>query len=594
MPRKGYFTGTVNYGIQHCDTDVLVLNQDIELHGTAWLDVILKNRGQYALIGERIKGIHPAWGGYIHGTFMFARRDAIKAVGLMDAETYPLWGSTCEWQVRFRRKGYQALMLSAVPGMAHERQRGERFGKAITAVLGKEPGERSKFIQTPPMISVIVPCYNYGRFLLDLINSMIGGKTSLGEMPGQTFQSFEIVIVDDGSTDNTPQIVAGLVDQSKGIRSVRNPKRLGTAEANNVGIRNSYGRYITILGSDDMMEPARLEKLVKAAWKHPHSMVYDNVMPFTAGARLPQKNYRVSKYDFERLLERNHVHCGILFPRQAWDETGGYPKAFANGREDWAFNVALGRAGYCGVFIDEPMYLYRREGHNRSLRNASKRPEFLEMMTETFPDLYAGVRPDMCCGSARSKVTKLSPPTNGGGAAAEAMKIMTPGQEGMVLIQYTGSSDGAQSWYGAATGTRYEFGKSRPVGYVDKRDLNTGKANTPGFLEVRGKPRSKDEGKPLFRLYRAPVAAHPVPIKPVQPEPELPELDDAEPVELNGDDLTVISGIGEKTAAALLDLGLSTYEAIAGATDEDLKEAGIRQVNKVRESARSLATSGVL
>ncbi|NIV40114.1 MAG: hypothetical protein GWN58_65135, partial [Anaerolineae bacterium] len=77
------------------DTDVLVLNQDLWFTSDAWLPRLLALRADYGLIGDGVLK-HPAWPkGYVQGTFMFLRRDAIRDVGLMDAQEYPLWGATC-------------------------------------------------------------------------------------------------------------------------------------------------------------------------------------------------------------------------------------------------------------------------------------------------------------------------------------------------------------------------------------------------------------------------------------------------------------------------------------------------------------------
>lgn len=93
LDKKGYFAGAVNAGISATRTDVLILNQDVTLTGTAWLDLLAEKRSHYAMIGERITGDHPSFPhGYIHGTFLFLRRDAIESVGLLNGVGLPLVG----------------------------------------------------------------------------------------------------------------------------------------------------------------------------------------------------------------------------------------------------------------------------------------------------------------------------------------------------------------------------------------------------------------------------------------------------------------------------------------------------------------------
>lgn len=487
--RKGYFSGAVNTGIEACDTDVLVLNQDVTLEGKAWLN-ILSEKHDFALMGDGVFG-HPAWPmGYVQGTFMFMRRDAIDQVGLLNAEQYPLWGSTCEWQLRACRQGFSAFPMHDIPGFTHKRGN-QPFGSGIERQLQLEPEKRQWLIQTPPKVSVIVSCYNYGRYLPDLIASLIGGRSSIGTMKPQTFQSFEVVIVDDASQDETPEIIQSLVDPWKGIRSIRLPAAShadgvpnnGTPVANNAGIEASYGRYISILGGDDMMEHTRLERMVAALDANPHSVIYDDMVQFAYGQY--GQVMRMLDYDFEALLQRNHIHAGILFPREAYDETGGYPTAMRYGREDWAFNVALGIKGYCGVHLDYAGYLYRREEQGRSTRNTNPKwmNRFAEQLRRLFPRIYAGERPMPCCGQRN-----VSLPIGGGAKGFDMSSVNLVGQEGMTLVEYLGSNAGTNTWTSPITGAKYVFGGKRKIGFVDNRDVQW---ITTKFWEG---------DKPLFRV----------------------------------------------------------------------------------------------
>ena len=209
--------------------------------------------------------------------------------------------------------------------------------------------------------------------------------------------------------DDTEEIARPFVKELPNVSYIRNQTNLGTAGALNVGIRQATGAFITFLSADDMMETTRLEKLYQAARANPHKVIYDDLVTFANGRRkisMPM----TQEYDFNQLLYKNMMHAGILYPRKAWEECGGYPEAFRDGREDWAFNVALGKFGYCGVHIKEPLYLYRWENQNRSLRNAGVdwRLTFLNKMQATFPDLYRGERTSMCCGGKKAPAGQQS------------------------------------------------------------------------------------------------------------------------------------------------------------------------------------------
>ncbi len=512
LNKKRYFSGAVNEGIKSCANDVLVLNQDVSFTpaSTQWLDLLEQQRGKYAMIGESIKGEHPGWRhGYIRGTFMFMRRDAIDKVGLLDELHFPHWGSTCDWQCRIARKGFRALPLQNIPGWAHLASRGQSFGGSTTEYLRKNRAQFKKLILTPPIISVIIPSFNHGKYLESAVNSLIGGPTDLGDMPGQTFQGFEIIIIDDASTDlESRKIAASLADGWKGIKFIQRKTNGGTGTANNSGISIATGKFITIMCGDDMMESHRLERMLREIRQDETRVIYDDLQLFRHGERVDFEHngqifpsMKMKEYDFNKLLYKNHMHCGILFARSAWEIIGGYPEAARYGREDWAMNIALGINGYCGIHINEAMYLYRREDQNRTKTNTTLawRKFFLTQMQQLFPRTYAKERAIMSCNGCggRGKTPKKI------SAKALSSKALTEiqGVEGMILLEYVGKSIGTQTWYGPATGKQYRFGlSSHKIQPVDPDDIQTGSNRKPGFLEIR------ESGRRVFKIVKPKVS----------------------------------------------------------------------------------------
>lgn len=568
MPERGYFSGAVNYGVERCNTDVLILNQDAVLNGTQWIDLIADKRDEYAAIGDGVMR-HPAWPhGYIQGTFMFIRRDAWKTVGQFNAKDYPLWGSTCEWQLRACRAGYRALPMDDVPGLVHGKgrrfidengvKRRQRFGDSITEAMRRERDKFHAFTRTPPMISVIVPCYNYGRYLHDAVNSLVGGDTCLGVMEGQTFQSFEIIIIDDASTDNSWEIAQSLHNRWKGIRAMRMPHNVGLPVVENHAIKRAFGEYIHILSADDMRESWCLETLLRACQENEHSVSYGDIRILKDGKR--GKKLRLPDYDFEKVLHKNPMPAGIMYPKRAWKLVGGYPESMTYGREDWAFNIALGANGWCGVHVGDSGNLYRREGQNRSLltSNVHKgeiaptgsqdwRPYFKEQLRELYPTLYRGERPMGCCGGARRTPAALA-----AGTARATAQADLPGAAGMVVIEYIGVKDSIGTYWGDVTKTPYRFGGKRKRGYIDVRDFD-------GFMNVAEGRRT------VFKEYIAPKAKKKVVPVEIKPEP-------VEVVPENDANLTSLPGVGESTAEKLQANGFNTIADVAKATIEQLSE----------------------
>jgi hypothetical protein len=213
----------------------------------------------------------------------------------------------------------------------------------------------------------------------------------------------------------------------------------------------------------------------------------------------------VANYDFATLLDRNMMHMGIMFEKQAWVEVGGYREQMKDGREDWAFNVALGERGYCGIKIGRSGYLYRRHGLNRTMTNTSLewREHFRMQMEQLFPHLYRGLAlseaerdwPMACCGKSKRNNSNSSAPR---GIARATMPL---GGD-MVLIEYTGRSIGSSTWGGPGavpSGRYYRFGGNGrdKVKYVERNDVQW-------FLDRR------EDDRQLFAIHQEEPSVQPL------------------------------------------------------------------------------------
>ncbi len=110
-----------------------------------------------------------------------------------------------------------------------------------------------------PKISVCIPTFNHGHFLKDAIDSVLA----------QTYTDFELVVVDNCSTDDTARVVRAYVARDRRIRYVRNPVNVGAQNNLNRCIELASGEYVNILCADDMLEPTALQELVRAFEDHP-------------------------------------------------------------------------------------------------------------------------------------------------------------------------------------------------------------------------------------------------------------------------------------------------------------------------------------
>jgi glycosyltransferase involved in cell wall biosynthesis len=338
------------------------------------------------------------------------------------------------------------------------------------------------------MISVVIPCFGYGHFLPDAVHSLVSGPTCLGEMPGQSFADFEAVIVDDASHDETPQVASELSRRHDRVRYIRMTGNTGTAGALNAGVRASAREYVAVLSADDMFEPWHLEQFVSTLKANPGSVVYNDLRAFMGDRRL--RVYRLPEYDFDDLLYKAGFGAAVMYERSSWERAGGYPEVMRYGREDWAFGIALGQVGVCGVKADGPAgYLYRQGEHNRTKRNKTLewRERFRQQLRDLFPHLYRGERPEMCCGDRRKTPKKKNP-------AKRNNPAPLPGRGGMVLLEYIGRNTGAETYFTPA-GNRYKFGKTdrHRTKYVARGDVKylLGLSDGRKKLFRRYKPKPK-------------------------------------------------------------------------------------------------------
>jgi glycosyltransferase involved in cell wall biosynthesis len=187
------------------------------------------------------------------------------------------------------------------------------------------------------LVSVIIPCYNSEAFLEEAIESAMA----------QTYSPVEIIVVDDGSTDRSPQIA-----QSLPVRYVRQPNR-GLAASRNLGIRESKGSYIVFLDADDRLKPEAIETGVRILAQRPQyaMAVGDHLFVSHNGSYLAasRKNCPAA-FHYEALLRSNFIEMvsTVLFRRSVLEEAGGFDTRFRVSEDyELYLRVAKTHAIYC-------------------------------------------------------------------------------------------------------------------------------------------------------------------------------------------------------------------------------------------------------
>jgi glycosyltransferase involved in cell wall biosynthesis len=199
--------------------------------------------------------------------------------------------------------------------------------------------------QAVPAVSVVVPCFNGGRYLDDLTASLAH----------QTFSDFETIIVDDGSTDTlTAQKLAQLEHRARIIRQ----SNRGVSAARNAGVGAARADLVFMLDCDDMIEPTFLAKAVAALRPAPPDVGMVAAQTRVVGAETGILPVYFNRFD---LLFSNTMSCALLLRKESWRAAGGSDETMRDGYEDWEFSLRLVRAGFRGITLAEPLYIYRVE-----------------------------------------------------------------------------------------------------------------------------------------------------------------------------------------------------------------------------------------
>ena len=206
--------------------------------------------------------------------------------------------------------------------------------------------------KSTPAVSVVVPCYNQGKYLQSALLSILG----------QSFEDWEAVVVNDGSTDNSEAAAREIFAKFpvRRWKLVNQPNR-GLAAARNAGIEASRGEFILPLDADDLLHPLYLERAVPILREN-LDLGYVYVVVDCFGDE--HRTWTGGEFDFSRLLRENLMACATLFRRKAWEDVGGYNTNMKYGFEDWDFWISLGEKGWFGKLLPEPLFLYRKHGVN--------------------------------------------------------------------------------------------------------------------------------------------------------------------------------------------------------------------------------------
>ena len=202
-------------------------------------------------------------------------------------------------------------------------------------------------VEPVPRVSVMIPCYNLGAYLCEDVDSVLA----------QTFQDFEILVVDDGSTDPATVELLDRFDRPK-TTVFRTPNQ-GLAAARNHLVAKARGEFLCALDADDRLHPEYLARTLAPMAEDPSiGFVSTRMQMFGAETREWPDDLRC---DLETLLCHDPVHCAALVRRSAVLGVGGYDVHMGHqGNEDWDLWLGIAETGLRGLILDEVLFYYRR------------------------------------------------------------------------------------------------------------------------------------------------------------------------------------------------------------------------------------------
>lgn len=201
------------------------------------------------------------------------------------------------------------------------------------------------------LVTVVIPCYNDGAYVKKAVESVLS----------QTYSNFTIFIVDDGSNQDTKDVLSTISHEKIKVHYQVNK---GVSNARNQAIEMSDTKYILTLDADDYFEPTFLEKAIDILEANePIGIVashYNIVEREREGVVVKPVGGTI-----ENFLNKNEGVASALFRRKCWEEVQGYDEKMKDGYEDWEFWIAILSKSWQMRIIEESLFNYRVKEHSR-------------------------------------------------------------------------------------------------------------------------------------------------------------------------------------------------------------------------------------
>lgn len=221
------------------------------------------------------------------------------------------------------------------------------------------------------MISIVVPIYDQAEYLPDCLDSIIN----------QTIQPFEVILIDDGSTDGSGEIAQKYATENHW--NIIHQVNKGLSSARNTGIMNCTSEYILFIDSDDMLEEYAVASIESVAQKYDADIIAPSLKCFGLSN---EEVILMTNPKLEDFRIGNRIGSCVCIRREALLAVGGYQPRMIYGYEDLALTCDLLSRGYKLVTIPEVLWLYRVKEQSMALSAKDHHKELLAQINFDVPE----------------------------------------------------------------------------------------------------------------------------------------------------------------------------------------------------------------
>lgn len=218
---------------------------------------------------------------------------------------------------------------------------------------------QSKYKEVP-LVSIIMPAYNAEKFI----------KQAIISVQNQTVKNWELLVIDDCSTDSTIEIVEKIRSKDSRIKLFKNKENLGSAKTRNYGFEFARGKYTALLDSDDYWYPSKLEKQIQQLEKEAADLVYCSYAIVDKNRKKCCKDFIVpNTANVQTILIKSVVSCSTALMKTEIVKEHHFEEKFYH--EDYVYWLELLQSGVKAVGLPEVLAEYRQSDNSKASNKIS-------------------------------------------------------------------------------------------------------------------------------------------------------------------------------------------------------------------------------